>query len=366
MPCVACLAIALAFKATAGATPPGAKVSVKPAAKAANPPSSKLAPAKPAPGKATPASATPAPPKPKPEPTPPVPPDFLPTMLNGPLAGVEDIVFSVRTPGKNGHWYANFGYFIWGPQMPLYGERGRLCRYNLRTKQLTLLVDDPQGAVRDPQVHYDAKKILFSYRKGGETVYHLYEINVDGSDLRQLTDGAYDDIESTYLPNGDIMLVSARCKRWVNCFLTPVATLHVCDANGMNIRMISSNNEHDNSPWPLPDGRIVYTRWEYVDRSQLDFHHLWTMNPDGTNQAVYFGNMYPSYVMIDAKPIPRTNKVVAVFCPQHGRIEHMGEVRIVDPTKGPDEQGFARRITPADRIEFRDPYPITADCFLVA
>ena len=32
----------------------------------------------------------------------------------------------------------------------------------------------------------------------------------------------------------------------------------------------------------LPDGRILYMRWEYVDRSQVHYHHLWTMNPDGT------------------------------------------------------------------------------------
>ena len=34
----------------------------------------------------------------------------------------------------------------------------------------------------------------------------------------------------------------------------------------------------------LPDGRILFTRWKYVDRSQISFHHLWTMNPDGTLQ----------------------------------------------------------------------------------
>jgi hypothetical protein len=41
--------------------------------------------------------------------------------------------------------------------------------------------------------------------------------------------------------------------------------------------MLSANIEHDNTPWPLPDGRLLYMRWEYVDRSQVNFHHLWTM-----------------------------------------------------------------------------------------
>ncbi|MBM3839625.1 MAG: hypothetical protein FJ398_16975 [Verrucomicrobia bacterium] len=65
--------------------------------------------------------------------------------------------------------------------------------------------------------------------------------------LKQLTDGPFDDIEPTYLPDGDIVFVSSRCKRWVNCWLTQVAVLHRCGPDGSNIRAISSNNEHDTS-----------------------------------------------------------------------------------------------------------------------
>ena len=140
----------------------------------------------------------------------------------------------------------------------------------------------------------------------------------------QLTDGPYDDIEPTYLPDGDIVFVSTRCKRWVNCWLTQVAIMHRCDADGHNIRPISSNNEQDNTPWPLPDGRLLYTRWEYVDRSQVHYHHLWTANPDGTGQMIWYGNLHPGIVMIDAKPIPGSDKVVASFSPGHGQREHAG------------------------------------------
>ena len=45
--------------------------------------------------------------------------------------------------------------------------------------------------------------------------------------------------------------------------------MHRCDAQGRNVRPMSSNNEQENTPWPMPDGRILYTRWEYVDRSQV-------------------------------------------------------------------------------------------------
>ncbi|MCH7557046.1 MAG: PD40 domain-containing protein, partial [Planctomycetes bacterium] len=226
--------------------------------------------------------------------------------------GVEEIIFVSRQPGVGGHWYENFGYYALDESEKAYGAKGRLCRLNLGSGALTVLLDDPEGSIRDPQVHYNGDKILFSYRPGGTDYFHLYEINIDGAGLKQLTSGPYDDIEPTYLPNGKIMFCSTRGDRWVPCWYTQVAILYICDGNGANIQPVSANIEHDNTPWPLPDGRVIYERWEYVDRSRVAFHHLWTANPDGTGQMIYYGNLHPGILMIDAKPIPGSyNEVVA-------------------------------------------------------
>lgn len=289
---------------------------------------------------------------------------LLTEALSGPLAASDEIVFALRKPGKDGHWYANFSYYAEGPQRVTYEPGGKLLKLNLRTGALTTLLDDPLGGIRDPQVHYDGKTILFSYRPGEEVHFHLYEIGADGTGLRQLTEGDYDDIEPAYLPDGGIMFVSSRCKRWVNCWLTQVAVLHRCDRDGGNIRQLSSNNEHENTPWPLPDGRILYQRWEYVDRSQVHYHHLWTTNPDGSGQMTYYGNMEPGILMIDAKPIPGTGGVLAIFSPGHGSREHAGKPTIIDPKAGPDSLGSARTVH--EDTNFRDPYPLAEGLFLVA
>jgi hypothetical protein len=281
--------------------------------------------------------------------------------------GVEEIIFAARfsgSPTGDGHWYANIGYYAPDENRKAYGKGGKLYRLHLPSGKLTTLLNDPDGGVRDPQVHYDARKILFSYRKGGSENYHLYEIDVDGTHLKQLTDGPYDDIEPSYLANGEIVFISTRCKRWVNCWLTQVAILHRCNADGSNIHAISSNGEHDNTPWPLPDGRLLYTRWEYVDRSQVDYHHLWASNPDGTGQMTYYGNLHPGTLMIDAKPIPNSRKVVAIFSPGHGRKEHEGAIEVVDPRGGPDEKSFAKQISA--KPEFRDPWAFSEDMFMAA
>ncbi len=276
---------------------------------------------------------------------------------------VTEIIFAVRQSG-GGHWYENFGHYCQDVNAKLYGAKGQLCRLNLRTGKLTVLLDDPKGAVRDPQVHYDGARILFSYRAGGTDYFHLFEINIDGGGLRQLTDGPYDDIEPTYLPDGGIMFCSSRCNRWVPCWFSPVAILYACDGDGRNIRQISGNIEHDNTPWMLADGRVIYERWEYVDRSRVSFHHLWASNPDGTGQMIYYGNQRPGTLMIDAKPIPGTEKVVAVFSPGHGKAEHAGAITIVSPALGPDDPSAAKRISRTE--DYRDPYPLSEDSFLVA
>ena len=312
----------------------------------------------------------PGPPRPKPF-------ELRDRALAGPMSDCDEIIFAQRV-SRSDHWYGNFGHYSDGHRghyapasVPksvdyfkyAFGDGGRLCRLNLRTRKLTVLLDDSEGGIRDPNVHYDGQKILFSYRKGGTITYHLYEIDIDGKNLRQLTDGPDNDIEPIYAPDDSIIFCSSRCHRFVPCWKTQVATLYCCNADGTGVRMLSNNAEQENTPWMLPDGRVLYMRWEYVDRNQLLYHHLWSINPDGTGVMVYFGNQYPGYVMIDAKPIPGSDKIVASFSPGHGRGEHMGYVTIVDPARGPDDMEMARRLSDSS---YRDPYPLSEDLFLVA
>ncbi len=169
---------------------------------------------------------------------------LLRRFLDGPMSGCEEIIFATRVPGRD-HWYVTFGNYasflpeptdrafkkedgvLWG-----YGEGARLCRMNLRTGKLTVLLEDMKGGIRDPQLHYDGQKILFAYRKGGEHPFHLYEINVDGTGLTQLTDGPDEDIEPAYCPDGSIVFCSSRCRRFVNCWHTRVASREVTGLAG--------------------------------------------------------------------------------------------------------------------------------------
>ena len=79
---------------------------------------------------------------------------------------------------------------------------------------------------------------------------------------------------------------------------------------------------------------------------------------------VTYTNVPGDYAMLDAKPIPGTDRVLSIFSPGHGRKEHAGFVTEVDPRRGPDDIPSARRIHPD--VEWRDAYPLSADQMLVA
>jgi len=320
------------------------------------------------------------------QPAPPPEPDLIEKAL-GLMGGAEEIVFAARALYSDSHYYANFGGWSDNPKKFLHPPDGsRLCKLNLRSKQVTVLLDDPKGNIRDPRVHYDGDKILFAYRKGGTRHYNLCEINADGNGLRQLTFGEWDDMDPAYLPDGGVVFVSSRGRRFIPCNHTPGAQLFRMDADGDNLLCLSANNVRDDRPAVLPNGQVVYTRWEYVDSTIVYYRDLWVMNPDGTNQMVLFGGTVRPpelpFAKCDALPIPGAEgKVVSVFSSPTGKRENAGNVMIVDLQAGPDAPSRARRISPeiglgyyyfpsytlgGGRTGFRDPFPLSDDCFLVA
>ncbi len=336
--------------------------------------------------------------KPEALPAPPMEPmldDFL-------AAGMpEEILFCTRKPAQE-HWYATFGYY--GDNacrfpFPM-NTGGAFYIYNVKTKECRKIFEDTGGNVRDPQIHYDCEKFIFSYLPTGKKHYSLYEMNLDGTGLKQLTGAGedtplklpegltplettehrtsatdlnenrdfsppgWDDYEPTYCPDDSIIFCSSRAKRWVNCWLTQVGTIYKCDGNGTNIRELSCNVEQDNTPWILPNGQIIYMRWEYVDRDQVSYHHLWTMNPDGTRQMIFYGNQRPGVCMLAPKPIPNSSKIVCVFSGWHGQAEHYGSVTVVDPRKGPDVKESAVKIS--KHTQHCDPWAFSEEHFLTA
>jgi WD40-like Beta Propeller Repeat len=157
--------------------------------------------------------------------------------------------------------------------------------------EVKTLLELPEGVARDPDVRFDGQKILFSLRRNRQDDYHLHEINADGSGLKQLTFGpGVSDFDPIYLPNGQILFTSTREPKYCMCNRHIMGNLFTMDADGANLQQIGHSTLHEGHSSLLPDGRVLYDRWEYVDRNFGDAQGVWTCNPDGTNHALYWKN----------------------------------------------------------------------------
>lgn len=241
------------------------------------------------------------------------------------------------------------------------------------------LIDDPDGVIRDPDVSFDGRRILFAWKKSDRhDDYHLYEMEIETGKVRQLTFGlGFADYEGAYLPNDDIIFNSTRCVQIVDCWKTEVSNLYTCDRNGKYLRRLSFDQVHTNFPTVLDDGRVIYTRWDYNDRGQIYTQPLFQMNPDGTGQTEFYGNnsWFPTTIL-HARGIGGTQKVLAVLSGHH--CHQRGKLAIIDRAKGRQENSGVQLIAPMQETEavridsygqdgeqFQYPYPITETTFLV-
>src|SRR5262245_1583467 len=143
------------------------------------------------------------------------------------------------------------------------------------------------ASVSDPCVSFDGKRILFSMRPPGGTNRNIYEINADGTNLRQVTRGGGHDFDPLYLPNDKIMFTSSRDGEMDEYNHAPSEHLYTCDMDGSNLERVSFNQSDDFDPTLLHDGRIIYTRWEHF--GTMNRFPLFFTNPDGSGTFHMFG-----------------------------------------------------------------------------
>jgi hypothetical protein len=214
------------------------------------------------------------------------------------------------------------------------------------------LMEAGLGCIRDPDVSFDGRTILISFRRDAKDDYHIYELHRDGSGLRQLTFGpGLADIDPLYLPGGQIAFSSTRDVKYCQCNRHISPNLFRMESDGANPVQIGVNDLPELRASVMPDGRLLYERWEYVDRQFGPSYGLWTANPDGTAHALYYGNnsWVPGAIMY-ARAIPGTEQVVCIFGSCHD--SPWGALAIIDRRIGSDGAAPVVKIWPSGAIRF--------------
>lgn len=203
------------------------------------------------------------------------------------------------------------------------GVGSAICVYNRATPEVPAktIFEDKDGFIFDMSPSFDARKLLFSYKKEvprRKDSFHIYEINIDGTGLRQLTTGPFHDVSPVYLPDGRIVFNSTRVESFSLCQDFLAAALYTVNGDGTDMRRLEFNTLSDCTPYVMDDGRILFTRWQYQDKNIFCVQGLWTINPDGTRVQLFYGNTLtvPNSIY-GAKQIPGTDKVVCVMAAHH-------------------------------------------------
>lgn len=337
-------------------------------------------------------------------------------VLASPLLNFDTLLFTKRVPGSYSHMSDQ--YYGWWSRP----GGGLYLLKNFRsgapvTEDLTGKLFPYPGSFLRPALSDDATKVLFAWCRHypelaqekdklnkanvpEDAFYHVFEMNLDGTGLRQLTRGKYDDFDARYLPDGRIVFLSTRRGHAIqvgkasaaatvakadlpDCYVRcggdasrPVAvyTLHTMDANGGDLTAISPFEMFEWEPSVANNGTILYSRWDYVDRDNMPYMSLWAINPDGTNARLVYGNYTQApHCTFEPRAIPGSDKIIFTASGHHSQT--MGSLVLLDPTRGTEGEAPITRLTPETpfpEIEgwpqgyYANPWPLSEDTMLVS
>lgn len=336
--------------------------------------------------------------------------------LANPLLDFDDLLFVKRVPGSFTHMSDQYYGWFSRPGGGLFVLEG----FKTDSSKLRCLTEEmADGSVLRPDISFDGERVLFAHCKyyphlaaepdklnkaniPEDAFYHLYEMDIDASGSsaskpRRLTSGKYDHFDGRYLPDGRIVFLSTRrgqsvqCGRihdaecidapdsYVRCGGGPgrpvaVYTLHVMNSDGGGLVQISPFEMFEWTPSIDHDGRILYSRWDYVDRHNMPYMSLWSTLPDGSNAQALFGNYTRNpHCVFEPRVIPNSHKLIFTASAHHGLTA--GSLVLLDPRLGTDGDVPMTRLTPEvcfpesegwPQSYYANPYPLSEEHYLVA
>jgi formylglycine-generating enzyme required for sulfatase activity len=306
-------------------------------------------------------------------------------LLGNPLLDFEKVLLIKRNEANLGlpaNWQGNSSM---NPHTQ--NEIVTLSLKNLDSQLQTLYKPEKDYYVGDVDLNFDADKMMFSSISTNNR-WQVFEVRTDGSGLRQVTKGEEDDVDNydpMYLPDGRVIFCSTSGFHGVPCVSGSdyVGNLHLMNADGTGMRRLCFDQDNDWYPVMLPNGRVLYLRWEYTDSAHYFSRVLMSMNPDGTGQTEFYGsNSYWPNSLFYARPLPGSStKFVGIVTGHHG-VKRMGEMVVFDASKARQEDSGAIQRIPGygkpvkgiikDQLvndswpKFLHPFPLNEKYFLAA
>lgn len=225
----------------------------------------------------------------------------------------------------------------------------------------------PSGTCLEPRLSFDARTLLFAFvetegpldpysmrvnEEGGDDHYfHLWRVNVDGTGLKQLTKGVYEDFMPCWLPDGGVAFMSSRRRSQSRCFWYGYSnrwqayTLFRMKPDGSEIRQLSWNDVAEWFPALSAEGEIIFARWDYIDRDAVRHQNLWSVRPDGTNPKAVWGNETTDpHCTFQPCAVPGSGKIACIASAHHAVTG--GPLILIDPSVDENSEAAITHVTP--------------------
>ena len=190
--------------------------------------------------------------------------------------------------------------------------------------------------LRDARLDFSGERLLFSSIDDRQR-WAVFQVRKDGGGLEQMTPTNYPDVDffdACHLPNGKLVVCSTANYTGLPCLdgNQQVANLYLLDPASKALRQLTFDQDSDNDPTVLNDGRILYQRWEYSDIPHYFSRRRMSMNPDGTGQLALYGSgsWFPTAFRF-ARPVPDHPTLLAGIISGHHDYGDCGRLALLDP-----------------------------------
>ncbi len=210
-----------------------------------------------------------------------------------------------------------------------------------------------KGVIKHVDLYWSGDRIMFS--SAGKTGrWAVLDVSREGEDLRELTPSDQPDVhwfDACYLPEENyIVTCSTAGMQGLPCEngSKPMVNLYRVNVETKAARQLTFEQDSDWHPRVLPNGKVMYLRWEYTDTPHYFSRYLFHMNPDGTGQIELWGSgSYFPTAYVWARPIPGTrSRIIGIVGGHHAKSE-TGRLLMIDPALG---RKYPFRHTPDKRI----------------
>lgn len=179
-----------------------------------------------------------------------------------------------------------------------YGEGGRLVVLEPDGGSRILTADFHSAC--DPDVSFDGGRILFAGKRRGGDAWNIWEIDADGSDLRQVTRERHDCRSPIYLST---FYTITSTEPWYTILFVrddgvlneegsaTGTSLYTVRLDGSELRRITFNLSNENDPFLMPDGLVLFAGWQH--RASVEWPRgrvsLFGIHTDGIDYSLFGG-----------------------------------------------------------------------------